>query len=347
MPTKSILFCLLLASCAGTDTICDMSIQDEAGTGCGNGAEMDALDDPRVRIDGTPADDGVFTSDQEQIEWCDSHQDGWECNQDSELGTSEQAWKSHEYHGRVVGDVACYASAQASGSTCLFPRYGHIKFIFDESACLGAGHDNLPLPPTLAVTRMIAATKAGFTSWETKSASMNGLVTVRDNACGNGTACMTVNVTCGKAGTRALGSADLPTSGTTRVSNLPSGSTGANPGAAKTYESNLNIIIDVWNIWRFLTVPMGGSTNGCGFTSPSNSQIDAMAKWNGAHELGHVWGFNHFQRRSSFLMYATTGCNPGNPASAGMDDLLRALHDYDPVNSGTTVLQDTFLANSY
>lgn len=290
---------LMLLACGAPDNgePCNMSIQEEGATGCGNGAEVDRLmaEEMLGRID------YVSPEFQEMVR-----------ARVMGVGIAEQAWQSAEYHGWENDADACYSDG---GGDCRFPTLKQMSIFFDISNCFP------PPVPLLKAQRIWQKVKEGILSWN----GIPGGVTVEDGTCqwGSGN-CLNVSVSCqtpiaedpGALGVGGPSGASY----STRISNLPVGPHGKDHVRARVY-STAEIRVDPAALWGILTT--------CGTTT--DSRVDTYSRMLGTHEMGHVFGFSHFNDTGS-IMYPYSGCAPDPAIDQEYKDALTTFNSAGGAN---------------
>ncbi len=298
------------------------------GVACGAPDETvlrdDGLPPGVIRIDGDVDRDHIFYDAEHRESYCESFPESPAC---SEIGTSEQPWLSAEYHGLDDNDsdIPCYAADSDRGA-CLFPSQKRLKFVFNTANCTPTLNDALHDPPSATqASRMILGTQQGFLRWHGISAG----VSVEDNACSSGT-CMTVAVSCGNLeGPLAVGG--LSGSLATVHSNLPPGPHGGvDQGAARTINGG-TVTMDVGRI-------LGWFKSECDST-PSLAQLRTITLYTALHEMGHVFGFNHFDEGPDNVMFPFVGCDDtASPVIA--TPFANALGTFTPSGGGSATILD-------
>lgn len=264
-----------------------------------------AFDEPMARIEAAPEQD--------------------------ELGSLEQPWVSGEYHGlNPTSSFACYSGSGDTGD-CWFPNLKQIKIQFDTSACYDPPAAGEPVPPLLAITRMITAFKAGMLLWNGQGGAG---VTVEDGTCAWSSGCHTTTIFCGEApgdapgGANAFGYAYYVGNPKTVITNLPAGPHGHDQAKAITFK-NSTVGINVNRVWKYL---VGSLPANCQLAG-TNAQIDKLVKAIGKHELGHVFGFSDMGD-STDIMYGFMPCSPSGNIST---ELAAALGIYNSSGAPVTI----------
>lgn len=276
---KNILFALMVAlsfGCGGED--------DELGTfGGGEAEDLRFHEDTsgiyvpgqEGRIDGSVWQDGMFNSQEAKDEFCSGeHGDAWFCRQDV-----EKAWRSSEYHGLAQGTNGgtCYGSLSAANGDCRFPAFKQARVKFN------AGTAGCGVPVPSANDAILIGTRTGMNLWD----GIGGVDIVTDGAPGT-SSYMPVDIDCLLSGNNlALGG--LSGVVDVRVGNAPVG-----PHSGKDVD-DLAVINH-----GSMSVNLAKNKSECklacnsGLSDCTNAQLQAYTKALGAHEMGHILGFNHF-----------------------------------------------------
>ncbi len=319
---KNIIAFALLALACGAPS------EDREGTTWVDGMpdDPDSIDVPgqEGRADGSVWADGMFNAPEAKETFCAENPEAWFC---SEIGTSEQAWTSAEYHGLAAGYGACYGPAQPAQGDCIFPRNRKFQVISNNIDCF-AGAAPPAGPSTLQEQAIIDGFVNAAVSWHG-----TGGITVCKAGVGN---CgvpqsdyVNVYINCEEVipfnGAYAQGGLIGVVS--TPVSNAPVG-----PHSNKDLDdfqlSDLGHIgINVQRIWDRGIKPC--------WTNPTATQIRGFTDWTGRHEMGHVLAFSHFGNTGT-LMYAF---RPGAclPTSLADQKYIDALNGFSPTGGSVTV----------
>jgi hypothetical protein len=261
--------------------------------------EYDAL-----RIDGSVEEDGIFENDEHRAAYCSETPDSPWC---TELGVGEQPWVTGEYHGRKAGGVPCYSGA---GGSCYFPALKQMKIQFDVSRCSDAAPAGEVKPTAAQVTSMIVAFKEGALSWN----GAGSQVTVEDGTCAWPSGCTTVTMVCENLAGSNQGSADFGSGNQTRVADLPIGPHGGNEGAANV-SVNYVVRFDIWRAYFAVA-----SATICNQTV-TTTRLQRMSRQIGRHEMGHIFGFGHFNEPTG-VMFPSTDCFAENGIAQVHKDAL-------------------------
>lgn len=275
------------------------------------------------RIDGSVYDDGWFNPDypEAKAEFCAMDPDAWFC---SDLGTSEQAFTTHQYFGGTQSSTfgTCYGPAQHALGYCQFPKLKQFEIKLNATACF---HPIPGLPaaqqPTLQQAQaMVDGFIEGMKLW-------NGVGGAAVASTGGGTPTwyQDMNVFCQEIGT-ALGdhAADVPFESFEKKADLPVAPNGRDAGNAYTYDKS-RIRIDIQSLWQHIR----GSTQ-CG-PNPTLTQIKNTAKRVGTHEMGHGLGLNHFTFAGNIMHpNAISACSPSISIHSAF---VNAVAAYDSTNS--------------
>lgn len=138
---------------------------------------------------------------------------------------------------------------------------------------------------------MILAFKAGALAW---NGVANG-VTVEDGTCASPSGCTTITMSCENIA--SAGEANLTVPFQTRITNLPVGPHGEDQVRALV---SLTAVIkfDVFAVWRRITE----------FCGQTGTEAEVVARQVGRHEMGHTFGFSHFNGEAQ-VMFPNTNCS--------------------------------------
>ena len=285
------------------------------------------------RIDGHVWADGAFNSPEAKAEFCGSYDgdDAWFC---SDMGQSKQAWTSAEYHGLKQGvKQTCYSPNGAAPSACIFPRNKHVRYLpIQTSTCT--------IPNDMTTTQwaaMLDAIVLGMTTWDHVTGD-DQVVVVPDSP--GVSAYLPVTPGCSEtgecSGANACGGL-ISTGEMTDVSNLPVGPHGKDEGAAKSWNRG-SIVINPQVLWTSIKAHCGGA-------AATPTQVRWYTQIVVAHEMGHVFGFDHFDlgNAKTNIMYPF-GPNSCSGAWGIQAQYADALRIYSRASSGTNI-QDVNLEN--
>lgn len=280
--------------------------------GCGNQAlvtdiVVDAGDDDSQWGDPVWAPDVSGWLDGEQERFCEQSPDDVHCG---ELGVTTEAWTSAEYHGWGADNRPCYSAATATGD-CIFPMYKQAKYTFDKSKCL----DNTV--PILQAQAIIDALEQGIMLWNGAGSG----VTVSPTS-----GSQLIAVSCAPLGGNDLGSGGLDGAGQTQIANLPVGPHGKDELRA-IQENHSHERFDVQRIFDFY--------NSCDATQ-TLPELKQFAKFTGAHETGHAFGYAHF---TSGTMKVGAGC-ADHAAGPNLTLLGNALGKYVGSVGAATIIDN-------
>lgn len=280
------------------------------------------------RLDGSVCEDGIFNSAEAKQTYCATHSEDWFC---SELGNSEQAWRSGEYHGYdTTSHTPCYGPASVGGS-CVFPRLKQYRVKINTTGCF-VGAAPPQGPSTLQEQNMLDALKSAAKAWN----GVGGLTVVDDGSPGSSGYTL-LTVTCGPCTSDAptcVATGGVAGTQTTKITNLPVGPHGKDQGAAKQWSSSAQsfLSLNTANMWADIVskCSSGGITAG---------EIIGRATAAGMHEFGHVVSFGHFDSGSLSTNIMYPFVSPTCASTVSIQQVFgAALSAYDPDMAGTTVL---------
>lgn len=282
------------------------------------------------RIDGHVMFDGMFNDPTGKVAFCDENPDVWFC---SNIGTSQQTFTTSEYYGLAQGYQTCYGPSSATNADCIFPSSLNFRIIEATDTCF----NNIPGGPNVLQERaIIDGVKEGMKVWDGKA----GKVDVVNNGTPGTSGHIPTTVDCSYTG-NGLAQSGFTGTGVKVENNAPIGPTSGKDVDDFITASQGFISLDILEVWQSVKA-------NCGST-PTLQQTQNWAKYLGAHEMGHVVGFSHFDDQSNTptnLMYPfmPNACNISTTGTIKIH-FISALTHYVPSAGGTTIVLDDNLEN--
>lgn len=218
----------------------------------------------------------------------------------SDLGSLEQPWVSAEYYGWDGTDLTPCYSPGSTANDCLVPRYKQMKYTIDTSNC---SNNTVPI---IQLTDILSSFEEGMKVWNAAGAG----VTI-NKVSGN----QSMLVTCVDLPGNPEGLGGISGATHTQINNLPVGPHGKDEKTAQQISTSF-IQLDVQRIYDFWV--------GC-HSVQDEALLKKHAKFVGAHETGHGFGFAHF---TSGLMKNGATCAE-HEATIDLSKLGPALGTYD------------------
>lgn len=273
------------------------------------------------RVDGSVWEDGQFNSPEAKQQYCDQDPDAWFC---SDIGTNEQAWVSHQYHGLLQGSPAgtCFGPNSNNNRNCRFPKLKQMRLLTSNNC---TGHfSGQGQPSLLQIQLMYDSIVQGARDWDGKGAE----VQVEMNGGATPSWYMPVTISCGTTtnpGSLAEGGL-VGSPFVSHVSNMPTAPNGRDAKSAQVADAGI-MTINAQVVWDQIKAVCGDN--------PSNAGIAAVSKWVGTHEMGHIFGFQHFNGVGVIMRaHIPNSCSPERLIAA---QFASALGAYDSTPGSATI----------
>jgi hypothetical protein len=315
---KKIIAVVLLAACSGDDyTVVYVSDYTQ---------EQDILTEGGRRLPVVdPVDDPEFAgfSDEDELDrYCQEKPDYVECG---ELGLSEQAFTSHQYHGQGSEALPCYSAAgRGVVGGCDFPNTKQIKVVsalYDAVNGIGDfAYEQEDIVGRDKFDWVYESLTEAFQSFHGKSG-----ITV------SSTGTQTLYVAAAAPTGSAVGSGGLISGFQNRIMNAPVAPNGEDEGLVRSAHSGV-VYLNPRNMVIFLDSSCAG---GSGETQLRNYAYNVAI-----HEFLHSMGFAHFY---TGIMAPVLGCNYTTFRISVASGFMNALSVYGSTTPGINILADNGL----